>query len=68
VTAKRLQNYIAAGLLSQGELETHLNIVSEAVNSNNSASIQQLPFIQPFNEQFELVQDLRDIYLKVLIG
>lgn len=64
VTAKRLQNYVAAGLLGQAELDEHLKFVAEAVTSNNSESTQQLPFIQPFNEQFELVQDLRDIYLK----
>jgi pyruvate dehydrogenase phosphatase len=64
VTAKRLQNYIAAGLLGQEDLEAHLEIVAEAVHSNNSSSSEQLTFIQTFNEQFELVQDLRDIYMK----
>ena len=65
VTAKRLQNYIAAGLLNQTDLEAHLKCVAEAVRSNNSATTQELlPCIQTLHEQFELVQDLRDLYMK----
>ncbi len=65
VTAKRLQNYVAAGLLNQADLEAHLKCVAEAVRSNNSSPTPELlPCIQTLNEQFELVQDLRDIYMK----
>eukprot|EP00088_Acartia_fossae_P027203 TRINITY_DN27950_c0_g1_i3.p1 TRINITY_DN27950_c0_g1~~TRINITY_DN27950_c0_g1_i3.p1 ORF type:complete len:553 (+),score=76.70 TRINITY_DN27950_c0_g1_i3:112-1770(+) len=61
VTAKRLQNYIAAGLLGQADLEAHKQCVAQACSG--TAPLPS-PTIQAFNEQFELVQDLRDIYLK----
>jgi len=65
VTAKRLQNYVAAGLLSKQDLEIHLKSI-ELVLSGHSTSCTPVlqTVIRAFNEQFELVQDLRDIYLK----
>lgn len=57
VAAKRLQNYIAAGLLTTADLEKHIAAVE-----GNLVDSPDYTFLQTFNENFELVQDLREIY------
>jgi len=57
VIAKRLLHYIASGLLSPTELDKHIEAVLEDNKSDENYSV-----IQTYNDHFELVQDLRDIY------
>lgn len=55
--AKRLFHYIAADLLSPQEIARHLEAFKE--NDTNSPDYE---IVQHFNETFELVQDLREMY------
>jgi len=57
VVAKRLFHYIAADLLSPQEIARHLEAFKE--NDTNSPDYE---IVQHFNETFELVQDLREMY------
>jgi len=53
VVAKRLLNYIAAGFLTLQELEDHMKAME-------SGAAEDL--LENYNVNFELVQDLRDLY------
>jgi len=57
VVAKRLFHYIAADMLSPQELTRHL----EAFRKEDKDS-PDYEIVKHFNETFELVQDLRDMY------
>merc|ERR1719154_85320 len=57
VVAKRLLHYIAAGLLGQQDLARHLQIVQNGEKDN-----EEYELVNTFNDHFELVQDLRDLY------
>jgi len=57
VVAKRLLHYIAAGLLGQQDLARHLKIIQNEEKDN-----QEYELVNTFNDHFELVQDLRDLY------
>jgi len=57
VVAKRLLHYIAAGLLPPQDLARHLRVVQEGQKENPEFSL-----VNTFNDHFELVQDLRDLY------
>ena len=58
VVAKRLFNYIAAGLLPPQDLTNHI----EAVTAGDSSQAVFNSLVKNFNDHFELVQDLRDLY------
>lgn len=57
VVAKRLLSYIAAGLLSPEELDRHLSAVEEGDREVELSSL-----VRAFNENFELVKDLQELY------
>jgi len=59
VTAKRLHSYVMAGLLSNTDLDSHMRVIESSDIHSPSYN-----FLRTFNENFELVQDLRDIYHK----
>lgn len=58
VVAKRLLNYISAGFLSPLDLEKHIT----ALEAESPADL-----LEYFNVNFELVQDLRDLYQRSYI-
>jgi len=55
VVAKRLFHYIAAGLLSKERLEAHVKAVES--DEKDACSL-----VTAFNENFELVRDLQELY------
>jgi len=57
VVAKRLLHYIAAGLLNPSELEKHIEAVRTGERKKDEYSV-----IHSYNDHFELVQDLRELY------
>jgi len=57
VVAKRLLHYIAAGLLAPQDLSRHMNLLKQGDVSHEEYSL-----VKTFNDHFELVQDLRDLY------
>jgi len=57
VVAKRLLHYVAAGLLPPHDLARHLRMVQEGQKES-----QEYSLVKTFNDHFELVQDLRDLY------
>jgi len=59
VVAKRLLHYIAAGLLPPKDLVRHLKVVSQGERNHEEFSL-----VKSFNDHFELVQDLRELYQK----
>jgi len=57
VVAKRLLHYIAAGLLAPQDLARHLKIVQEGDKHH-----PEYELVKTYEDHFELVQDLRDLY------
>jgi len=57
VVAKRLLHYIAAGLLPPQDLARHMKIVQDGEKKNEEYSL-----VKAFNDHFELVKDLQDLY------
>jgi len=57
VVAKRLFHYIAAGLLPPQDLTNHIRAIEGADQDNPDFHL-----VKNFNDHFELVQDLREIY------
>ena len=55
VVAKRLFDYISAALLSPQQLENHLNDLRSEDKTNRQ-------LVKRFNDKFELIQELKDIY------
>ena len=55
VVAKRLFDYVSAALLSPQQLENHLNDLRSEDKSNRQ-------LVKRFNDKFELIQELKDIY------
>lgn len=57
VVAKRLLHYIAAGLLSVQDLEKHIEAFS-----SGSKEKAEYHLLTTYNDHFELVQDLKELY------
>ena len=57
VVAKRLFHYIAAGLLPPQELTNHIKAIE-----SGDASHEDYKLVRNFNDNFELVRDLKDLY------
>jgi pyruvate dehydrogenase phosphatase len=59
VVAKRLLQYVAAGLLSPTDIDKHIKAMSAEDPGDPLYSLLEI-----LNENFELVQDLKDLYQK----